>query len=124
MLLSINLALEKVENMQPVQDNMARAFIERLDREVEIREQEGDDGYNWRVPGSDKIMGFVRFNIRGDNVGHYAIYPNNEFDDPRELFVNNHAAQRPSGWVAFVHPLDVDNIRYVRRILRGIIDRQ
>ena len=111
--------------MQPVQDSMAREFIDRLDREVEIEGGERHDGYNWRIPGLRKIMGFVRFNVRpGEHIGHYAIYPNNEFDDPRELFTNDHEGQPTAGRVAFVHPLDVDDIRYVQSILRDIIDRQ
>ena len=110
--------------MQPVQDNMARAFIDSLDRDVEIREQEGDDGFNWRILGSDKIMGFVRFNVRGPNIGHYAIYPNNEFNDPRGLFANRHEGEPTAGLRAFVHPINEDDMDYVRRIMREIIDRQ
>ena len=110
--------------MQPVQEEMAREFIHRLDREVVTIEREGLDGYSWRIRGLDKILGTVRFNVRGQHIAHFAIYPENEFDDPLGLFVNNHAGQPTAGWVAFVHPLDEDGIHYVRRILRDIIDRQ
>ena len=108
--------------MQPVQENMARAFIDSLDRPVETRER--DDGFNWYVPGSNKIMGFVRFNVLRDNSGHYTIYPNDEFDDPRELFVNEHESHSIAGWRAIVHAINADDLDYVRGILREIIDRQ
>ena len=108
--------------MQPVQENMARAFIDSLGRPVEVRER--GDGFNWYVPGSDKIMGFVRFNVFRDNTGHYTIYPNNEFTDPRGLFVNEQAGQPMAGWRTIVHPINADDVDYVRGILREIIDRQ
>ena len=110
--------------MQLVQDNMAQAFIDSLDRYVEIREDVQANGYNWYVHGSNKIMGFVRFNVQRDNVGHYTIYSNNEFNDPRELFVNEHAGQPRAGWRAIVHPINADDVDYVRGIMREIIDRQ
>ena len=110
--------------MQPVQDIMARAFIDSLDRDIEIREDIQANGYNWYVPSSNKIMGFVRFNVRGDNIGHYTIYTNNEFNDPRELFVNRQEGEPAAGWVAFVHPINADGMDYVRGTMREIIDRQ
>ena len=112
--------------MTPEQDRMARRFIRGLGRddEIEIEENETGNGYDLYSRGSDRNVGFVRFNIRGENSDHYTIYTHtSDFSDPRGMFFNEHTGQPVPGWRATVYPYDEVEIRYVRRVIREIIDR-
>ena len=109
--------------MTTVQRDRALEFIDRLNRTVTTEWVHRGRGFNWYVPHSDKIMGFVRYNVRQPNAGHYTIYTNtHDFDNSFGLFTNEQEGEPPQGWKAFVHPDNEREMGIVLGIMRGIID--
>ena len=95
----------------------ARELIDRLDREVCLKERH--NGYNIRKPGSTCI-GYVRFNIARKNAGRYVVYAYPPYVDPEGRF--QEAGHSRPGWNVFITPEDAELIQYTLQVLRSAYD--
>ena len=106
--------------MNPVQDERAREFADRINRRTSLVERQ--NGYDLEKPGSTRI-GYVRFNIRGNDSGRYRLYAYEPFNDPRGRFENDHASPR-RGWTCVVDPVDEADLRYVISVMESSYDQK
>ena len=106
--------------MDPSQDRLARGFIGRIARDVELVERAR--GYDLQKPGSTRI-GHVRYNVGGRDRGRYRVYAYEPFADPRQRFANNSANSR-RGWTCLVNPDNDDDIGYIISVLESSYDQK
>ena len=113
--------------MQPIQEEMARQFIDRIGRDVRMRERHGHAGFII-LTSRGQQLGVVRFNVRKANQGRYTIYAyalsDTPLPDPRSRFSNNSQNEPPRGWVCFVDPSDDDDMSYVVGVIERLYDRK
>ena len=102
--------------MDPRQRERPFEFIRLLDRDG-VTPRRRQNGYSLFV--GDRRIGFVRYNIRGDDAGRFAVYATEPFDDPYELFENRHTDGSRFGPIAFVDPDDTETIGRVVAVLRS-----
>lgn len=111
--------------MQPIQEEMARQFTDRIRREIHLRERRGHNGFII-VTSRGQQLGVVRYNVEKANRGRYTIYAyamsNTPLPDPRGRFSNNSQNQPPRGWVCFVDPSDDDDMSYVVGVIERLHD--
>ena len=96
-------------------------FIRLIDREVTPVPRHG--GFDLERRGHKPRIGYVRFNVGGDDRGTYRVYAYEPFGDPQGRF-ENHSEGNPRGWTCVVHPNDVDDVRYVVSVLESSYDQR
>ena len=111
--------------MQPIQQEMAQQFIDRIGRDVHSRERSGHAGLII-LTSRGQQLGVVRFNVQRANRGRYTIYayafPGTPLPDPRGRFSNDTQNQPPRGWMCFVDPSDDDDMSYVVGVIERLYD--
>ena len=104
---------------------MARQFIDRIGRDVRLRERHSHAGFIM-LPSRGQQLGVVRFNVQRANQGRYTIYAyalsDTPLPDPRSRFSNNSKNEPPRGWMCFVDPSDDDDRSYVVGVIERLND--
>ena len=111
--------------MQPIQQEMAQQFIDRIGRDVHSVERRGHSGFTILTSGGQQL-GVVRFNVQRANRGRYTIYayalPGTPLPDPRGRFINESTNQPPRGWKCFVDPSDAADLSCIVRVIERLYD--
>ncbi len=111
--------------MQPIQQEMAQEFIDRIDRDIRITERCGHVGLIMQITDGQQL-GIVRFNIARDNRHHFTIYayavPGVPLPDPLGRFTNDQLNQPPRGWTCIVDPSDETDLLYVAGVIESLYD--
>ena len=103
-----------------IQDSRAKAFIRRIDRKIDMVERH--NGYDLKKSGSTRV-GYVRYNIGGQNRGLYQVYVYGDFSDPQQRFVNEQASGN-RGSHCLVNPDDENAMRYAVSVLESSYDQK
>ena len=112
--------------MPTEQERRAREFIKLIARNVKLHKR--GDGYDLEKPGVKPRVGFVRFNVGGQNKGKYRIYAYEPFADPQGMFENDSEAPtggpHTRGWNWAVHPDNTDSVEYAISVLQSAYDQR
>jgi len=111
--------------MQPIQQEMAREFIARIDRDIRITERCGQAGLIMQMTDGQQL-GIVRFSIaRGSRrrftINAYAV-PGVPLPDPQSRFSNEQPNQPPRGWMCVIDTSDASVLSYVARVIENLYD--
>ncbi len=108
--------------MDPFQKRRALDFVDRIDRRPRVKKVPRQRGYDLEKPGSTRI-GYIRYNIGGQDAGRYRVYAYEPFSDPKKRFKNDHKSLR-RGWTYVFDPANEDAVRYAVSVLESSYDQK